>query len=272
MRVPGPRRALMLPTAFALLVLMPVSGLAAPPRHRRDVVAREHFERGKVLFAAGQYEDALREFGVSYALEATPAFLLNQGQCYRKLNLPEKAIERFRLFVKMATPRDPHLADVERLISTLQAEIETRATLPAAVVAPAPPPPEPPRSQAPVPASASTPTVIEERPAPARARAWRRDATGAALSSLGLATLSAGVVLLALPRPSAYATYDQFATASSASAASPTYDAFATASDSADLRRILGIVGIGVGSLVALGGVLRYGLVARSARARLAPR
>jgi tetratricopeptide (TPR) repeat protein len=106
------------------------------------------------LYQLGNYHEAVREFGAGYELVPRPQFLLNLGQCYRKLNDLEKAREMYQRYL-----RDAPATDVERpQAQQILAEIERQL---AASKPPASPPP-----QAAPPAAASSMTVI--RPAPPR--------------------------------------------------------------------------------------------------------
>jgi hypothetical protein len=124
--------------------------------------ARAHFAAGEAAYSAGHYQDALRHFKLGNELAPRPRFLVNIGQCYRKLHQPDKALEAFQTFLANA-PDDQRHAEVQAEIEKLRAEIAAAApSVPPASVPPASEPPvsEPPATAPPVSAPpASEPSV-----------------------------------------------------------------------------------------------------------------
>jgi tetratricopeptide (TPR) repeat protein len=85
--------------------------------------ARAAFERGRTLYAEGQYEAAAREFEAGFALAPRPLFLVNLGQAYRQLGNLEKARDSYRHFLSVAPLTDPQRPAVERIVTELEREI-----------------------------------------------------------------------------------------------------------------------------------------------------
>jgi tetratricopeptide (TPR) repeat protein len=78
---------------------------AAPPP--AEAAARQRFDAGNSDYAAGRYEDALRELKDGYALVPNPKFLLNLHQTYRKLGRFDEARDAMRQYVDTLAPDDP---------------------------------------------------------------------------------------------------------------------------------------------------------------------
>ena len=87
--------------AFVAAVVACVAVAAAPAAARttRAEDARErahvHWQSGSERYAAGQFAAALDEFEAGYAAQPSPAFLVNIGQCLRKLDRLDEAALAF---------------------------------------------------------------------------------------------------------------------------------------------------------------------------------
>lgn len=143
-------------------VVVVICALAATARAQTDDErARLHFNSGSSDFAAGAYEDALREFQRSYELSHREQLQYNFALCYERLaNLPAAAaaLERFLSHVT----RVPDRANLEDRLRNWRASIaaaERAATTP-------PPPPPPPTESAHTEVTAP-PLVAPPPPAPA---------------------------------------------------------------------------------------------------------
>jgi tetratricopeptide (TPR) repeat protein len=97
--------------------------------------ARTHFEAGHALYNLGNYTEAQREFAAGYQLAPRPGFLLNLGQCARKLGNVERAQEMYRRFLAAARADDPQRAEATQVLAELDQQIADRP-----VVSPSPPP------------------------------------------------------------------------------------------------------------------------------------
>jgi len=98
--------------------------------------ARTHFEAGRALYQLGNYNEALREFAAGYQLAPRPQFLLNLGQCYRKLDDLINARLMYERYLKDAPATDPERPQAEQIL----AEIEKQIADQQAAKAPPPPP------------------------------------------------------------------------------------------------------------------------------------
>jgi tetratricopeptide (TPR) repeat protein len=156
----------------ALLLLL-ASPLHAEARDKRAAAA--HFQQGSALYAEGRWSEALVEFEAGYEAYPLRGFLVNIGQCYRKLERLDEAADAWRRF--LAThPSDARLrGEVEEAL----AEVET------ARAAESPRPSEPAREAARAPV---------EPPRPAGEGAQLQIATGRSLSESGEKTANLDVV------------------------------------------------------------------------------
>jgi hypothetical protein len=174
---------------------------AAPAGHedtpeRRAAAAA--FKRGKQLYASGDYAPALKAFQEGYAAYPLRGFLVNIGQCHRKLGHLKDAETTF-LTVLDGQLAPALRAEVEEALAEVRAaEREVTAatpTPPPVVVAPAPAPPvaaPPPAIVAPTPEQhpvlviATAPPTHETR----KMKGW-----GWALVGIGVGAVAAGVAV-----------------------------------------------------------------------------
>jgi tetratricopeptide (TPR) repeat protein len=145
--------------ATALVLLVGFGGFAEADTTDARARAEAHFEAGRGLYRLGNYSDALREFSAGYELTRLPTFLLDIGQCYRRLKDPVKARAAYEQYLAVTPEGDPARPQAAVVLDELTIEIAQRATAPPpeAVVAAA---------------IQSRPLEKAERPAP-RSR-WRR--------------------------------------------------------------------------------------------------
>jgi hypothetical protein len=71
------------------------ASVGAAPQDPREV-------EGRVLFAEGKYEEAMRVFATLFAERADPIYLLNIGRCQQKLRRPREAIDAFQEYLRRA--------------------------------------------------------------------------------------------------------------------------------------------------------------------------
>ncbi|MDB4964368.1 MAG: hypothetical protein JWN44_57 [Myxococcales bacterium] len=106
----------------------------APGQAGDDVArARTHFEAGRALYQLGNYTEAVREFAAGYQLAPRPQFLLNLGQCYRKLDDLTKAREMYQRYLRDAPASDPERAQAQAVLVEIDKQIAER---PVAMVPP----------------------------------------------------------------------------------------------------------------------------------------
>jgi hypothetical protein len=151
---------------IALILVLALASRSALAQSSEDQIARArtHFEAGRALYQLGNYNEAVREFKAGYELVPRPQFLLNLGQCYRKLNDLEKAREMYQRYLRDAPVTDMERPQAQQILAEIERQI-------AASKPPASPPPQPApsesRRRAPSQAApAASVTVI--RPAPPR--------------------------------------------------------------------------------------------------------
>ena len=72
---------------------------AVPARAADKRAAAAHFQRGRALFDDGSWSAALDEFEAGYEAYPLPGFLVNIGQCQRKLDRLDDAAASFQKFL-----------------------------------------------------------------------------------------------------------------------------------------------------------------------------
>lgn len=92
---------------------------------------RERMEKGQALFVAKDYSGAAALFDAGFREHPYSAFLFNSGVCYQKLKDVDKALERFREYVRI----DPQAPDVERVKERITALEAALAAAQAAIAA-----------------------------------------------------------------------------------------------------------------------------------------
>ena len=126
-----------------LLLAVLVVALAAHSAGADDAAtrtARHHFERGEKLYALTRFSEALDEYQKAFDARPIPDFLFNIGQCYRNLGDYDSAIFSYRKYLTLA-PDAPNRAQVEQLITELQARKDRSDTHRLGLSPSRPPPP-----------------------------------------------------------------------------------------------------------------------------------
>jgi hypothetical protein len=100
---------------------------AKDPLAKKLEAIRERMEKGQGLYVGGKHAEAAQTFEAGYKEHPYSAFLFNAGVCYQKLNDNEKALDRFREYVRV----DPDAPDVEQVKLRIQALEALRAATPA---------------------------------------------------------------------------------------------------------------------------------------------
>lgn len=114
-----------LTAAFVIVAAL----VAAAPAHARDKrAAATHFQRGRVLFESNSYAAALDEFNAGYEAYPLPGFLVNIGQCQRKLDRLDDAVASFQKFLD-SDVADPRLRlEVQDALAEISQERSRRVT------------------------------------------------------------------------------------------------------------------------------------------------
>jgi len=119
----------MLGRAATLAVVLAVAAPAAA-RTTRAGDAREratvHWKSGSERYAAGEWAAALDEFEAGYAAHPSPAFLVNIGQCLRKLDRLDEAALAFRRFLDAHSGAPSTRLDVWDALEDVTAELNRR--------------------------------------------------------------------------------------------------------------------------------------------------
>jgi tetratricopeptide (TPR) repeat protein len=174
--------------------------------HAEDAEAgRRLFKKGQDLLQANDYRAAAHAFEAGYAAAPRVGFLLNIGNCYRKLGELSRAREFYWRFLDAAPkehPSRPAVMDYLRAMEQIEADGVSVDAASGAHAAHAPPATVRPAAKAKVPAwtppDATAPglTVIEERPIekpPLYKRWWFWTALGG--------VVAAGATAFVLTRP-----------------------------------------------------------------------
>lgn len=148
----------------------PAWAQGAEPSAGQIEKARAHYKKGAALFNIDEHAGALEEFRAAYVLHPDATFLFNIAQCHRKLGSSGEALTYYKRYLR-DRPDAPNRAEVERLMTEMEAAVAEEARA-AREAAQRPPPPagepdpapraEPPpgldlRAPAPAPAPAQTP-------------------------------------------------------------------------------------------------------------------
>lgn len=121
--------------AAALVVAPPATARAQQAGATEK--AREHYTRGKQLFASGEYRGAIAEFAAADKLAPSPLLEFNIALCHERLGERAEAVRRYKLYLERVPDADNRSA-VEAKIGKLEAELKSEAQSKAA---PAPVPP-----------------------------------------------------------------------------------------------------------------------------------
>lgn len=189
------------PGLLMVLVLLGAAPLRADSRDKH--AAASHFQQGSALYAEGRWSEALSEFQAGYESYPLRGFLVNIGQCYRKLERLDEAADSWRRFLATHPPDSRLRTEVEEALSEVAAA-RSEPTEPPKTEAPSQPaPPEAaPPNLAPTPPVEEPPPAEQalrmKQPEPApikkKSRAWVWALVTVAAASVTAAAVTAGVV------------------------------------------------------------------------------
>jgi tetratricopeptide (TPR) repeat protein len=178
----------------AALVCILLVSTAHAERDKR--AATGHFQQGSSLYADGRWSEALVEFEAGYEAYPLRGFLVNIGQCYRKLDRLEEAADVWRRF--LAThPSDAKLrGEVEDALAEVESLLAKQKP---AKVEPAPPPEAPPAPKLDLPSeSVATAPAVEvtaaSTPPKKKSKKWVWAVVSVALVTVAAAAVTVGVV------------------------------------------------------------------------------
>jgi len=152
-------------TAALLCVVALSLALAGTARAEDAEAGRKYFKRGQELLKANDYRGAVKAFEAGNAAAPRVGFLLNIGNCYRKLGELGKAREYYWRFLDAAPKDHPSRMTVREYLQAMK-QIEADgvsmdASSDKAVPQVPPPPLEPPPAAA---AGAPLPPALSARP------------------------------------------------------------------------------------------------------------
>jgi hypothetical protein len=194
-----------------LTVIAVASGAASRPASAGDprpvgkstaeLTAQQHFKEGEQRYGARQFQAALDEYQAGFTILPLPGFLVNIGQCYRRMGDLPHARSTFQRFV-LAAPDSPLVPEIRELISEIDrqqrsAYLDTPEVLPLSYGSSEP-------EEAGSPAHASGPIVSAEalRPSPPAPTA---SSTGALIDMPGSGDPDRASVAAATDEPSSSA-------------------------------------------------------------------
>jgi tetratricopeptide (TPR) repeat protein len=243
---PGPARAGLRrgPGVLALAVALAWPCIAAA--EPKDPVARRHLEDGQAALGRDDYDGAIEAYEQALAIEreAKVLYLLGQaeflrGDCRASVRY-FKEVKTFEVSPAIEEAMRPYLAECAESL------LESPETVPE-------PPPEPEPAKAdepPTPAPSPSPAArASDRPA----RRWYQDPLGDVLVVTGVLGAAAGAALLGVA-------YGRRTGAQS-------YAELEGAASEIRTFRIAGGATLGAGAALAIGGFIRWGVVARRGRA-----
>jgi tetratricopeptide (TPR) repeat protein len=171
---------------LALVVTVLACALHAQAQSEDPVArARTHFEAGRALYQLGNYNEALREFAAGYQLAARPQFLLNLGQCYRKLDDLQNARAMYQRYLHDAPATDPERPQAQQILAEIDKQIADKQ----AAAAPPPATVTTPPATAQATSAAATTTLTQAAPPPRKSwikRNWWIIPVGAVVVGVGV--------------------------------------------------------------------------------------
>ncbi len=111
------------------LLLALVAAVAAPAHAADKRVAAAHFQRGRALFESGGYAAALDEFNAGYEAYPLAGFLVNIGQCQRKLDRLDDAAASFQKFLDSNVADAKLRGEVRDALAEISTERDRRAAV-----------------------------------------------------------------------------------------------------------------------------------------------
>jgi hypothetical protein len=228
--------------AMLLATVFSTSGAwAQPSDDPTEPTAIEHHQRGNELFDQQRFAEAADAFGQAYALEPLPKYLFNRSLAQARAGDCGPADAGFiELLRKGELPDEVRAASQEASEQCAEQKAHPPPPPAPAPVAPTPPldaDPEPPPE----------PAFVDEGVAP-----WYADPAGGVFFAIGLTTAVVGGVFVGLAASNDADLRDE------SLAATRNYDEHVALSDEVGVQGKLGVGLLIGGSLILLGGVVRY--------------
>jgi tetratricopeptide (TPR) repeat protein len=111
---------------LALVLLVAAPAFANGTGSGTGGAAAAHFRAGSEHYAQGDFRGALAEFQTGYRLMPSPAFLVNIGQCLRKLDRLDEAVLAYRRFLDSHTGSPKLRLDVFEAFEDTLGELNRR--------------------------------------------------------------------------------------------------------------------------------------------------
>ncbi|MEM7158769.1 MAG: hypothetical protein AAF799_38360 [Myxococcota bacterium] len=218
----------------AALLLTTGSMAHAAPGVLKNEEARAHFQRAQEHFNEQNFPAAIPELKAAYALEPNPMLLYAWAQAERLAGSCERAVALYRRFL------DTNPSDEQRRLTEANL-LDCEAELPEPPPATEEPGVEEPGIEEPV-------EPIDDEPQ----RPWYTDTVGGVLAGSGVAGIIGGGVLMGVARNRANEAPN-----------AAVEDDYLAQSAEAQRLNTAGVVVLGIGAVLAVGGAVRYALVAR---------
>jgi tetratricopeptide (TPR) repeat protein len=118
--------------AAALLLTLTLWSTAATAQEGADACTQnpscaEHSDKGRELYAAKKFDEALAEFQAAYKVEHEPLLLINQGRCYYRLGQPKLALSYYRRYLRQVPAPAPKVRDsLDRYIVEAKVDADSK--------------------------------------------------------------------------------------------------------------------------------------------------
>lgn len=233
------------------LVAILILGVLSAPVAADKGAAKQHYQRGTMLFDLQRYGEAAVEYEKAFESWDNAALLYNIGQAYRLAGNLKKSVAAYRAFLRRV-PNTPNRAEVETRIAALQQKLDEPATTTPAV------------TKAIEPIETPTPTVTPTKTA-TTATAPRSQPHARTFKWAGVGLLAGGAALLGTG--AAFAALAQSASNDLTHAAPGTV--FAPETERRfQLDRAVGVSLLAIGGACAIGGAALFAIGFRGERAR----
>lgn len=235
-----------------LLIAILVLGVITAPVAADKGAAKQHYQRGTMLFDLQRYGEAAVEYEKAFESWDNAALLYNIGQAYRLAGNLKKSVAAYRAFLRRV-PNTPNRSEVETRIAALQQKLDEPATTTTTTTAVTPKTAEPAATT-----TTAVTTTTATRPTASRPRARAFKWAGVGLLAGGAALLGTGAAFAALSQRAS----DELTEATPGTVFEPaTERRFA-------LDRAVGVSLLAIGGACAVGGAALFATGFRAERAQ----
>ena len=220
---------LLIGLSLILLAVLPLRLAGADEKRFGSPIAAEHYAEASRRYAGADYEHAISEALAGQAIEVRPEFSYLLGQSERMRGNCKKAIEHYQAALALVTTPSQE--------GVIRVQIERCE-----------------HDLAKAPASAPAPDSSSIRASVVSNRPWFRDPLGGVLVGVGGASLAAGLGMFGATYGAVHDSTESSSKFLDARSAEPVYAA--------------GISLSAIGGALIVGGIIRYGLLARKREIR----